>query len=692
MTYGFQNSSEHKVLFEKAKFTMETKGDLKGAIQLFKEIVENFPGEREYAAKSQLYIGFCYEKLGLSQASMAQEAFQMVVDNYPEQAEVVKVANEKLSVLLRAKSVIETGSKEHQIRQVWTGKDIDGFGEISSDGKYLSFVDWTTGNLAIRELSTGKKTLLTNKGSWKSDAVEFALSSVWSRDGKQLAYIWVNDAEDQVELQVVGLADQRSRLLHQVNDEKSWINVAGWSPDSKNIVVILSEHKLYQLGVISVSDGSIRILKTFRAMDPHPISAQFSPDGHYIVYDFPQQEFTRKKNIFIISVDGKHEIPLVNHPANDNLLGWSPDGNWILFTSDRTGSWDAWVIQVIEGKPQKSPQLVKRGIGLISPLGFNQNGAFYYTIEWGMYNVFSTKIDPVTGHILEMPKKEPLPYEGYNTFPDWSPDGKHLLYISLRGPMKRERVLCIYALDSGSVREINLKEKFVHFGYPRWCPDSRSILLFAEHLQSGDGVYKVDAKTGEVTLLIQEKDESPGIAHWWAVMTPDGKSLFYDYESSSEEYYQIRVRELKTGKETVLLRHPPHDNNQLALSPDGKQLALILREEENMRMVKVMPAEGGNPVELHRFKLKGRNIVYFDWSPDGRYIYFPKRTPEGWELWRVPARGGDAENLKLKMSNFTNLSIHPDGERITFASFVGDKMEPSIWVMENFLPEMDKKK
>ena len=33
-----QNSSQHKVLFEKAKFTMETKGDLKGAIGLFEAV------------------------------------------------------------------------------------------------------------------------------------------------------------------------------------------------------------------------------------------------------------------------------------------------------------------------------------------------------------------------------------------------------------------------------------------------------------------------------------------------------------------------------------------------------------------------------------------------------------------------------------------------------------------------------
>jgi len=101
-----------------------------------------------------------------------------------------------------------------------------------------------------------------------------------------------------------------------------------------------------------------------------------------------------------------------------------------------------------------------------------------------------------------------------------------------------------------------------------------------------------------------------------------------------------------------------------------------------------MPSQGGYPVELHRFELKGREIVNLDWSPDGRYIYFSKPTPEGWELWRVPADGGKAENLQLKMFRFIHLNIHPNGQQITFASNVSNEMLPEIWIMENFLPKL----
>lgn len=679
-------------LFQKALTKERAEGNLKEAISLYEKVIE-VTRDESLAAQAQLRIGFCYEKLGFKEA---EKAFQRVIDNYPKQSESVQVAKEKLSILLRAQAIAEKGEKEFQVRQVWTGKEVDGSGEISFDGKYLSFVDWETGDLAIREMATGKKRHLTHKGSW-DESFAFAMTSVWSPDGKQLAYIWEDGAKDQVEVHIVGLDGSEPRLLYQINYYKGWVEVADWSPDGKNILAFfLNEAKRWQLGLISIKDSSIQILTTFDAVDLFPMKAEFSPDGRYIIYDFPQEKESRKKDISLISSDGMKEIPLIAHPADDYLLGWSPDRKWILFSSDRTGTRDAWIIQVLEGKPQGDPQLVRRDIGLIGSLGFSQDGSFYYDTEGASHDIYSAKLDPETGNIIEQPKKDPLPYEGSNFYPDWSPDGKNLVYISRRGPGRRQSVLCLYSAESGRVREFDLKEKFINFAYPRWCNDGRSILLLAEDfLQSGAGIYKIDAQTGEATLLIPKKEnESPG-ALWSPVMSKDGKLLFYIHENMSDKYYSVVVRDLETGKEEELLRNPPHDNNMLALSPDGQRLALLMREEENLRVLKVMSIKEREFVELHRFEFKGRSIIDIDWSPDGRYIYFSKKKPDSEEeerqLWRVLAKGGEAENLGLTMTWFVHLRVHPDGERITWASSSGHIMLPEIWVMQNFLPESKKR-
>ena len=50
-----QNSQAE--MFEKAKYTMESKGDLQSAILQFEEIIQKHPDQKEYGAKSQYYIG-----------------------------------------------------------------------------------------------------------------------------------------------------------------------------------------------------------------------------------------------------------------------------------------------------------------------------------------------------------------------------------------------------------------------------------------------------------------------------------------------------------------------------------------------------------------------------------------------------------------------------------------------------------
>ena len=79
---SFQEMQDHKVLFEKAKYTMETKADLKEAINLFESLITSYPNEKEYVAKALLYQGMFYEKLGNQEAV---KKYQRLVNNFPAQ-------------------------------------------------------------------------------------------------------------------------------------------------------------------------------------------------------------------------------------------------------------------------------------------------------------------------------------------------------------------------------------------------------------------------------------------------------------------------------------------------------------------------------------------------------------------------------------------------------------------------------
>jgi Tol biopolymer transport system component len=684
-TLALQNGYD---LFQKALAKERAEGNLEEAISLYKKVIAEAKDEA-LAAKAQLRIGFCYEKLGLNEA---QKAFQKVVDNYPAQTEAVKTAKEKLSILVKAKSVVEKGEMEFGIRPVWSEAKWDIKGSPSPDGKYLSYVDWDTGDLAYRELATGKTHNLTDKGR-KKGSQECAYESSWSPDSMQIAYCWENDQEEYYDLRVIGIDNRRSRTLHRVGYYDSWVGPCDWTPDGKHILVRLLE-KPFKFGLVSAADGSLRIIKEIDILEPHnnPKGGKFSPDGLYIAYDSQQNADSPNHDIFIFSADGTIDVPLSPHPAHESLVGWSPDGKKIIFKSDRTGTIDLWFVYVENGKQKGDPVFLRRNIGAVDPLGITRNGSFYYNIGGGLRSdVYTAAINSMTGDILSSPKKLALTYEGKNHGPVWSPDGKHIVYISERRPSDR-RILCLYSVETGKIREIPHKNQVA---FPRWSPDGRFVVVYV----SGEGYFKVDVQTGDFSLLIKPNNRLA------LNLSPDNNSLFYVRFDREKMVTHVLTYDLKTGDERELYSVPFYPHN-LVLSRDGRKLALMCSEnpyenKEKKHVLKIIPVDGGDVKERLSFmQVGGWGLVDVSWSPEGQYIFFTrisseqnKDGPPDWELWRIPVEGGDAENLGLTMKKLPTISIHPDGQQIVLSAYTfGAAPSPEVWVMENFLPESDKKK
>ncbi len=687
---AFSQSGED--LFQKALRLERNEGKLMEAIELYTKVATDAENQ-SLAAQAQLRIGLCYEKLGQKSVKQAQEAFQKVVDNFPGQTEAVKVAQEKLSNFLKAQSAIEKIGKEFNIRKVWASRGTDVMGEPSPDGKYMSFVDWNTGDLAIHDLATGKNRRLTDKGSWM-ESNEFALFSKWSPDGKEIVYNWLNKDEC-FDLRVVGLDNPKPRILYSMK-KMEYIHPFDWSPDGHNILVaVYKEPEIEAAGLISVEDGSLSVLKTNDrdVMGLSPPVLVFSPDGKHITFSFPQNEDTQNCDIFLMSIDGKNETPLISHPMNDLLLGWSLDGKWIFFISDRTGTRDAWIAEVDNGELKKSPVMIKKDIGIIVPLGFTRNGSFYYGVDTQMTDIYSIQIDSNTGRLLSPPKKAILHYEGSNGYPAYSSDGKYLAYVSRRGsrPLTRN-VLCIRDVKTGKERELN--PGLSGFTSPRWSPDGRFISVEVEDNKDDHyGICLIDAQTGVIDPIVQIEPEVLIYSHRWS---KDGKTIFYTRSEPDAKVQRhlrksyIYVRDIQSGQEKMLSGSPA-DAKDIDISPDGQMLVLLNRDDK--RTLRVIPASGGEPRDLYSFEQRGGAIISPSWIAGGKYILFlQERTTEDeaythLEIVRIPAEGGELQGLGLEMLEFRHFSVHPDGQHIVFHSRGSEMKWPEVWVMENFLPK-----
>lgn len=674
MAFGLQNSPEHKVLFEKAKFAMETKGDLNEAIKLFSELIQKYPGEREFAAKSQLYIGLCHEKLGNAEA---RAAYERVVREYADQAEQVQAARARLAALAGTPS--RTAGTEMTIRRVWSGAEVDSTGSPSPDGRYLSIYDAESGgDLAIWEIASGQKRRLTNKDRSTAESV---LGSTWSPDSKKIAYCWLTK-DLTGGLRIIGMDGSEPRILGPV-----W--PLDWSPDGRSILAVVPKDnsKPEMLAVVSVADGSVRPLGTAeQPIDSWSWDAGYSADGKYVVYDDRQKEGYPERDIFIVSIDGKQPIPLVKHPADDQLLGWVPGSDTVLFVSDRTGKQDAWALHVDDGKPQGEPILVRKDIGQISPLGFTDSGAFYYSLGVSVVDVFEGSLDLAKGTVSAPPKKIPQRVVGTSYSAEWSFDGKTLAYVSERkagSTSQGSYILCLRSDQTGEEREIPLATD--SFWRMHWSADGGAVFATMGDAKN-QGLFKIDVRTGKQTLLARS-GWSDSLIKDFAV-SPDGKSVYYAHFQWVKKLANIIKYDLETRQEKEVYRQAaPPDLSNLTVSSDGKYLSFSTADSiaKLSFVIRILPTAGGETRDILQGKLE--MFAKHAWTPDGKTILVIKRTASGTkdekrELWQVDSTGGEPRKINVGME-LRDMQLHPDGRRIVFTSGNNSK---EIWVMENFLP------
>jgi len=648
--------------FQQAVDLLESKGDVPGALKLFEELAKS--PDRSVAARSLLYVGSCHEKLG---KDGAQKAYERIVREFADQREPTAEAQARLAALGRAAAA--ANGRALAVRRVWAGRNIDVMGAASADGRYLTFVDWDTGNLAVHDLATGQNRALTGKRAY-ADSPEFALDSHVSPDGKLVAYTWYNK-DYFYELRLVGFDGSDSRVLYR-GDKLEYLHPAGWFPDGKRLLAVLRDNnKNHQIVTLSPADGSVRVLKALDWRAPWRIG--ISPDGRYLVYDRAVREDSPQRDVFLLSVADGRETLLVEHPADDAALGWAPEGNAVFFASDRAGTWDAWMVRVSAGKAEGAPELVKKDLGQAVPMGFTRGGSFYYGLIIGMNEVYTAAMDPATGKLLGTPVAVGQQV-GTNEAVDWSPDGQHLAYISDRLALG-VRGISIRSLATGAVRQLSPPLRYIRA--LRWSPDGRWFLVRASDKQ-GWGVFLVDSQTGQVTTVVHTK---PLVS---AVWSPDGKAIFYLAGP------RIAVRDVSSGQERELFRSAvaPSSGGTLVLSPDGRLLAFATRDPDTKAQVlKVMPAAGGEPRELFLFHDRDsqQTPAALDWTPDGCQVLFLRRAGQKNEVWRIPTEGGEPQKTELAMEGLRSLRFHPDGKRIAFSA---GRQPYEVWVMENFLPPL----
>lgn len=154
-------------------------------------------------------------------------------------------------------------------------------------------------------------------------------------------------------------------------------------------------------------------------------SASWSPDSTHIAFASTRDE-SGNAEIYVMRRDGTNIRRLTHHPAIDVSPTWSPTGRRLAFTSDRTGSPQIYTMDAeglnLERVSMKGSYNAEPAWSPVSSLN---EIAYASRVSGAVFDIVVHSLETNVVRILTS-------RAGLNESPQWSPNGRHLVFTSTR--------------------------------------------------------------------------------------------------------------------------------------------------------------------------------------------------------------------------------------------------------------------
>ena len=199
---------------------------------------------------------------------------------------------------------------------------------------------------------------------------------------------------------------------------------------------------------------------------------------------------------------------------------------------------------------------------------------------------------------------------------------------------------------------------------PNWTSDGHWLIY-----NSGGKLYKLSPdQPGEPEQIETAYAVRCNNDH---VLSADGQQIAISH--GTKEDGQSRIYTLPITGGTPRLVTPMAPSYLHGWSPDGKQLAYCAARKGNFD-VYVIPAEGGEEQRLTTAEGLDDGPEY---APDGKHIWFNSVRSGLMQVWRMKADGSEQTQMtfdETRNSWFPHVS--PDGQQVVFITYYKGDLEP----------------
>jgi TolB protein len=258
-----------------------------------------------------------------------------------------------------------------------------------------------------------------------------------------------------------------------------------WAPDGRGIVFVSDRTGDPEVYSLRLGGAPVRLTQS-AGRDAHP---SYSPDGKQVAFQSPREG--QHTNIYLMNADGSGQVRITNHAGFAGVPVWSPDGKTLAYQWRPEGEGAKWRLMSVSFSGDQTPRPITDGTANDQVVNWSPNGQrmVFYSDRSGVNQLYVMNRDG-SGVV----RLTTTPAEDRTAA--FSPDGTSIAFMSERDGTPAG----IYLMQADGSRVRGVGELRPGHGVPFFSPDGSRVLATVTDT-TGAAIWSVRISDGSAERL-----------------------------------------------------------------------------------------------------------------------------------------------------------------------------------------------